>query len=154
MNGKNIGTGSRRRALELSKRRVLQSASCFISLVLVQAIALELRGTEFSGGRLTARLLHLSDSGSLLLLCALLLTFIYPRVAAGLGMLATLLSVPLYFYLIAPGPFRRIVPGNYSVPLVENFAWDKWPVFGLLMLVVFASTCIWNLSMREGGSGN
>jgi len=53
-------------------------------------------------------------------------------------MLASLLSLPLYFYLTAPGPFRRLFPGEYSVPLGSDFVWTRWAILGILALAVAA----------------
>jgi hypothetical protein len=136
----------RRTGLRLDRGKAWQAGSCLLAVVAVQRSSLGLEGTEFSGGRLTGPLLHLCDAGSLLLVVALLLTFVYPRVAAALGLGVPLLCLPLYFFLIAPGPFRRVFRGEYSVPLQTNFVWGKWPILGVLTLAFAASVCVWNLA--------
>lgn len=80
---------------------------------------------------------------------ALVLTFVRPRIAAALAIVASLLCLPLYLYFTAPGPFRRVFGGEYSVPLQANFVWDRSAVLGVLTVAVALCTCIWNLRTVE-----
>ena len=79
-------------------------------------------GTEFGAGVLAGN----SFGGGLLLLLAALLVFRYPRVASAIGLLACLLFPPLYLYLLFPRPFRKVWPGEWSVPALprESFVWN------------------------------
>ena len=100
--------------------------------------------SEFSGGRLTGPLFEMASIGSLLFLPALLLTFIFRRIAATIAIAAALLCFPLYSYVLLPGPYRWIFKGEYSVPLDRPFHWDNWAVVGVLSLV-----CAAILSLRS-----
>ena len=76
---------------------------------------------------------------------ALVLTFVRPRIAAALAIVASLLCLPLYLYFTVPGPFRRVFGGEYSVPLQANFVWDRSAILGVLAVTVAICICIWNL---------
>jgi hypothetical protein len=130
-------------------RKLLQAASCLICVVLAQRNSFGIGGTEFSGGRLTGPILDSLEIGSLLFVLALVLTFVRPRIAAVLAIVASLLSLPLYLYFTAPGPFRRVFGGDYSVPLQANFVWDKSAILGVLTVAVAMCICIWNLRSVE-----
>jgi hypothetical protein len=80
----------------------------------------------------------MEDIGSLLFVLALLLTFFYRRTAAAITLIACLLCLPLYFYFTAPGPFRWVFRGEYSVPLQANFVWNKWDIAGIVALTIAA----------------
>jgi hypothetical protein len=57
-----------------------------------------------------------------------------------------LLCLPLYLYFTAPGPFRWVFHGQYSVPAPANFVWNSWTVAGILSLCAATYICIRNLS--------
>ena len=126
-------------------RKLLQTASCLACALVAQRDPFGLEGTAFGGSPITDTLLSLLDIGSLLFVVALLLTFVRPRVAAVLAIAAALLCLPLYLYFTAPGPFRRVFRGDYSVPLHANFVWDNWAIWGMLTLAVAMCICLWNL---------
>jgi len=109
-----------------------------------------LGGTEFGGGRVTGPMLDMHDIGTLLFPVALLLTFVYPRVAAAMAIAASVLSLPLYLYFAAPGPFRWVVRGNWKVPLQANLYWDSWTIAGIVTLVLAAYVCIRTLRRIKG----
>ena len=88
------------------------------------------------GGRIAGPIYSMFDDGWPLFFLAVLFTFFYPRVASALAIAATLLCLPLYLYLIAPGLFRSIFPGNWKSPLEANLIWNTWAVAGLLSLAV------------------
>jgi hypothetical protein len=131
--------------MTLGRQKLWQAASCLLCFAAAQH-SFGLEGTEFSGGRVTGPLFDLSEIGSLLFVVALFLTFVYPRVAAAIASVATLLCLLLYLYFTAPGPFRRVFRGEYSVPLQASFVWDKWAISGILSLAVATYVCLWNLS--------
>ena len=95
------------------RQKLLQTASCLVCVVVAQRNSFGFGGTEFSGGRLTGPILNALDIGSLLFVLALVLTFVRPRIAAVLAIVASLLCLPLYLYFTAPGPFRRVFGGEY-----------------------------------------
>jgi hypothetical protein len=96
-------------------------------------------GTEFGSGSLAGD----KDLGVLLFVMALVLTFKYPRAAAVSGLLACILSLPLYLYLVFPRPFRQVWPGQWAVLEMprEKFIWDGWWITGILSLVFVAWIC-------------
>jgi hypothetical protein len=133
---------------KLRQQKVWQAAA-YLACVGVLWIRLDDFGaSEFSGGRLTEKLFTMADLGTLLFLAALLLTVFFPRVAAVVALAATLLCLPLYLYILMPGPYRQIFKGEYSVPLQRPFVWDNWAVVGVLSLVVAA--CLSLDSLRKG----
>jgi hypothetical protein len=88
------------------------------------------------GGRITGPIYSMFDKAWFIWFLAMLLTFVYRRIASILGFTSVLLCLPFYLYVIAPGPFRSVFPGEYKVPLQSNFVWDTWAVAGMLTLAV------------------
>jgi hypothetical protein len=80
----------------------------------------------------------MEETGSLLFVLALLLTFFYRRIAAATTLVACLLCLPLYLYFTAPGPFRWVFRGEYSVPLQVSFVSNKWAITGIVALAIAA----------------
>src|SRR5437899_1952881 len=120
------------------KTKLTQAAACLVCAVVVWRYGSDLEGTEFSGGWLTGPLLDMKDVGTLLFVLALLLTFVYRRIAAATTLVASLLCLPLYLYFTTPGPFRWAFRGEYSVPLQANFVWNKWNIAGIVALTIAA----------------
>lgn len=118
------------------KKELLQAASFVLCLAVSWAQADRVDGSEFIGGLVTGPIFRLFESGLLVFVLAMILTFMYRRVAAVMGIAACLLCLPLYLYFTAPGPFRFVFRGTYSVPLQSNFVWDKGMIAGLLTLAV------------------
>jgi hypothetical protein len=133
------------------RRKLTQVAICLVCAILVWRYGDDLGATEFSGGRVTGPLLDVYDIGSLLFILAIPLTFFFRRTAAAVTVMASLLCLPLYFYFTAPGPFRRLFPGEYSVPLESNFAWTGWAIFGILALAIAAGVGFRGLFLAAGG---
>jgi hypothetical protein len=94
-----------------------------------------LEGTEFSEGVLTGRILWLHDMALLLYLASAGLAFVDRRFAGPVALLGCLLSLPLYLYEIAAGPFRALFPGEYSVPLSRSFVWDTRAIGSMALIV-------------------
>src|SRR4051812_29327377 len=94
-----------------------QAVWCLVCAVVVWRYGYSLEGTEFSGGRLTGLLLNMKAIGALLFVLACAIVFFHRRIAAGIAILACLLCLPLYLYFAAPGSFRWLFRGEYSVPL-------------------------------------
>jgi len=137
---------------EHAKQKLWQAIGCLVCVVLTWAYADDLGASEFSGGRVTGPVLTMFDSGTLLFVAALVVTFLYPRVAAVIALAASLLCLPLYLYFTAPGPFRWVFRGEYKVPLQASFVWSKWAIAGILSLGVTDYVCLHNLSVlsRKG----
>jgi hypothetical protein len=118
------------------KRELLQAASFVLCSAMAWIQADRVDGSEFIGGRVTGPISTLFEIGLLIFVLATVLTFMYRRVSAIMGIAACLLCFPLYLYFTAPGPFRFVFRGTYSVPLQSNFVWDKGMIGGMLTLVI------------------
>jgi hypothetical protein len=107
-------------------------------------------GTEFGGGTLARN----NDDGVLLFVLALILAFKFPRAASGSALIACVLSLPLYLYLLFPRPFLNVWPGEWhgNWPR-ESFVWNQWWASGIIAasLVAFVSavTLIRSLIARK-----
>jgi hypothetical protein len=122
-----------------------QAGGCLLCGLLAVHYSLPLDGSEFSGGRATGPLLILFNSGTLFFVLALLLTFRYRQTAALVGLAADLLCLPLYLYFAAPGLFRGVFTGEYSVPLLQNRVGQGgmiWNIGGILSLALLAVICL------------
>lgn len=106
--------------------------------------------TEFSGGRVTGPLLTLQDSGLYLFLAAVLLTFLSRRLAAGIALIASLVSLPFYLYFVVPGLFRFLFKGEYSVPLRAYIVWDGSAIAGILTLALAGYVCLHSFLSMNG----
>ena len=118
--------------------QTFQAGSLLLCVFLALQITSGLDGTEFSGGWVTGPLLSMADIGTLLFVLALVLTFLFPRVSAALGLASTLLCLPLYCFFIAPVPFAQAFASGheFKVQPAPGFQWHTWPVTGLLALAV------------------
>jgi hypothetical protein len=76
----------------------------------------------------------MADDAIILFILALVLTFLFPRTAAVIGIASSLLCLPLYFFFIAPVPFAEIFARGheFKVPLAPGFHWRTWPLTALL----------------------
>jgi hypothetical protein len=120
------------------KNELWQAGSVLLCVILAWWNLDSFGASEFDGGRITCPLFSMFDNGSLLLALACLVTFFYPRIAAVIALAASLLCLPLYLYFVAPGPFRSVFKGEYSVPLHTYFEWNNWAIAGILSLVCAA----------------
>jgi hypothetical protein len=122
----------------------LQAITCIASLAVLWTQLDSIGDSEFRGGALTGILFRLANAASVLFVLALLLTFLKRRFGAALALLASFLTLPLYLYIVAPGLFRRIFPGEYSVPLDSAFVWNRWAVIGIVISGITAFACFRN----------
>lgn len=120
---------------KLNRQKVWQAAACLACASVLWIHLNDFGASEFRGGRLTGKLLTMADAACLLFLAASLLTIFFPRVAAVVALTGTLLSLPSYLYILAPGPYRHIFKGEYSVPLQRPFVWNNWAAVGVLSLI-------------------
>jgi hypothetical protein len=127
--------------MQIRQKQWQQVLCCSGSISCVFLNTKHLGGSEFSGGSVTGQLLNMTAIGWFLFIFALLLTFFFPRVAAAGALLASLLCLPLCLYFVAPGPFRWVFRGEYSVPLTSNFVWANWPVAGIVAFAVTTWVC-------------
>ena len=131
---------------KLNKQNLWQAAACLACVGVLWIRLDDFGASEFSGGRITGKLFTMADLGSLLFLVALLLTFLFPRVAATIALAATLLCLPFYLYILVPGLYRQMFKGEYSDPLQRPFVWNNWAVVGVLSLVIAAFLSLQRLS--------
>jgi hypothetical protein len=92
----------KRRYLELEQKR--RSLCVLLALQITGGHD----GAEFSGVWLTGPLLSMEDIGSSLFIIAVVPTFVFPRVAAVIGLASSVFCLPLYLCLVAPVPFAQI----------------------------------------------
>ena len=125
----------------IRKQKLLLAGTCCASLTAAWLSLGTVDGSEFLGGRITGPVFTAAETGSIFFFIASLVTFWYPRVSAGITLAASVLCLPLYFYFTAPGPFRWIFRGEYSVPLQASFVWDTWAVAGMFTIAIAAYVC-------------
>ncbi len=127
---------------KFGKHELWQAGSCVLCIGVAWLHLDDIGASEFSGGRVTAPLFAMADIGSFLFIPAIILTFFYRRIAAGIALMAALLCQPLYLYFMAPGPFRWVFKGEYSVPLRANFVWNNWAIAGIASLLFAIIVCL------------
>ena len=120
------------------KQQLELALSCLVCVIVTLRNTNGLEGTEFSGGWLTGPLLSMTDIGIVLFVLALIVTFLYPRIAGAIGLASSLLCLPLYLYFIAPVPFNQIFGfgHQFKVQPSGGFHWDRWAIAGVLTLAV------------------
>ena len=120
------------------KSELWQAGSFILCAAVAWTQADRVDGSEFIGGRVTGPVFSLFESGIFVFVLAIVLTFIYRRVGAVTGIVSSLLCFPFYLYFTAPGPFRSVFRGIYSVPLQSSFVWDNGMIGGMLTLAIAA----------------
>ncbi len=134
------------------KQKRLVAACCLVCTAVCWKSFLTFEGTEFGSGSLAGNQIL----GSLLFVAALILTFKYPRSAAVSALVACLLSLPLYLYLVFPRPFRQVWPGQWKVRELPSqvFVWGGWWITGIVLTVVVAYFCghvlLGSVRIRDG----
>jgi hypothetical protein len=131
--------------------QVWQATSCLLCVLFALKITDGLAGTEFSGGRLTGPLLSMADIGSFFFVLALVVTFVYPRVAAVVGLASSLLCLPLFLFFIAPVPFNQIFGFGHELKVQPSPASTGriWTATGLLTLAVTSVLCVRRIAARS-----
>jgi hypothetical protein len=126
------------------KRQLSLAVSCLVCVIVALRNTHGLEGTEFSGGWLTGPLLSMIDIGTVLFVLALVVTFIYPRIAGAIGLASSLLCLPLYLYFIAPVTLNQIFGfgRQFKVQPSGGFHWDRSPIAGVLTLAVTTYVCL------------
>jgi hypothetical protein len=135
------------------KRKLLSAITFLICILALLKYGVSLDNSEFPSGRVTGVLLELYDAGLYLFIAALVLTFIWPRLAAVTGLVAASLCLPVFLYTIFPGIFREIFAGPYKSTLVSNFSLDKWTALMVLVIALVSFLNIRSLlpGKRHGG---
>lgn len=116
----------------MDKKKIVQSASYLLCAVVAFTVPNSLVESEFSGGLVTGALLRLHNLGTWLFVLAILVALLYRRIAAVEALVAVLLCAPLCFYLIAPGLFQNVLPGDYSVGPPSGFWLPGWAVMSIV----------------------
>jgi len=120
-----------------SGRKVWLAGSCLVCIALTWMYGGPgLEGSEFSGGYITGHILNLSNVGLVLMIAALVLSFFYERLAGFIAVAGSLFCLPFYIYFVAPGLFRDLFNGEYSVPLTSRFVWDNSSIAAILLLLM------------------
>jgi hypothetical protein len=130
------------------KTKLFQASGCLLCLIVMweRGFIFVFAGTEASGGALTGPLENLYDIGFLLFAIALLLTFFFPRISAGIAVLACLLSFPLDLYFIVPNVFRKVFTKMiWEGSPRPSFIWNRDAILGVLTLAAATSISFWNL---------
>jgi hypothetical protein len=125
------------------KEQFMLAVSCLVCVVVGLRYTNGLEATEFRGGWLTGPLLSMTDIGTALFVLALIGSFVYPRIAGGIGIASSLLCLPLYLFFIAPVPFHRIFGfgHEFKVQPSGGLHWDRWAIVGVLTLAVTTYVC-------------
>jgi hypothetical protein len=125
-------------------RKLVVAFGCLLCSVVCWRSFLVFEGTEFGSGSLAGN----QVLASFLFVLALGLSFKFPRSAAISALIACYFSLPLYFYLVFPRPFRQVWPGQWKVHELprETFVWDGWWVTGILATGFVACLCALSLA--------
>jgi hypothetical protein len=120
------------------KQQLWLAVTCLVCVIVALRNTDGLEGTEFSGGWLTGPLLSMTGIGTVLFVVALIVTFMYPRIAGAIGLASSLLCLPLYLYFIAPVPFNQIFGfgHQFKVQPSGGLHRDGWAIAGVLTLAV------------------
>jgi hypothetical protein len=97
---------------KIGRQKLLQAISYVACLIGIWTNTARVDGSEFVGGSITGRLLFSADSGILAIAGSLVVLWWFPRIAAVLGITASLLSLPLLLYFVFPGLFQSVFKGN------------------------------------------
>jgi len=126
--------------LKYERQELVCAAGCLLCVAVAAKFQFDLDGSEFSGGRVTGRLLTMNFAGLVVFVLALCVVFRHSRAAAVSALVASALCLPLYLYFTVPRLFRRVFPGEYSVP-AQAFGWDLWSIAGILSTVLIVWLC-------------
>ena len=125
------------------------AAVCLLCAIVSVLCSSALEPTEFSGGRVTGRLLSLNDVSAALFLLSAALTFFRQRTAAIVGLVAVALALPLCAYFLTPSVFRMLVRGTYSVQVDSFFDSGPSVLSASAVLIVAAALCVRRVARRE-----
>lgn len=121
---------------KIRRQEIWRAFSCVLCIVVAWPHLNAVGASEFIGGRLTGPLFEMAEYGIIFFLLAVLLIPFYRRTTTVMALIASLLCMPFYLYFVAPGPFRRVFKGEYSVPSRAPFVWNIWAIAGILTLAV------------------
>jgi len=133
---------------KLSRKNVLQAIAFLACAGVLWTHLGDFGASEFRGGWLTGKIFTMVDIGALLFLIAFVFTIFVPRTGASVALLAVVLCLPFYVYVVMPGIFRRMFKGEPSDPLEKPFVWNSWAIVGIITLIVAVVFSIRRLSER------
>ena len=131
-------------------KQIWFAIGCTLAAGISLSQSLDMLGTEEGGGALTGPLIRANIAGGGLYFMALLVVFFRPRTAAGIALLASVLSFPLYIYTVEPKAFMEIFSGPYSVHPPNGFIADSWAIWGFGWSLIVAVLSLWNLADKSG----
>ena len=133
------------------KHQLWLAVSFLVCVIVAMQNTKGLEGTEFSGGWLTGPLLSMIDIGTVLFVVALIVAFMYPRIAGAIGLVSLLICLPLYLYFIDPVPFNQVLGfgHQFKVPPSGGFHWGRWAIAGVLTLAVTTYVCLRGLAVTS-----
>ena len=129
-------------------RIVKIAASCELSSLCNSDVDLRraVRRDRVRGGSATGPIFELFTGGILLFVLSLPIVFASRQICGAVTVLASMFCLPLYLYVLAPGPFRWIFRGEYKTLLQTNFVWERWSTIGILALAAAAALAFWDLT--------
>jgi hypothetical protein len=122
---------------------------CVVCAVVGGLFTEQLGAAEFSGGTVTGPLLSVHGFSLVLFVLSAVATFFLPPVAAAIGLCAAAASIPLYFFFLAPGLFRAVFGGEWSVPPIGLFAWNAGAAAALAASLFVAVTSVRSLRAQR-----
>src|SRR5437667_10577744 len=96
------------------KQEFWQGASCLLCLAVAWIRLDDIGASEFIGGRVTGPQLTMAECGSCLFMPALIMTFFYRRIAAGIVLMVSSICLPLNSYFMSPSHVRVICRFDYT----------------------------------------
>jgi hypothetical protein len=117
----------------MSNEKLRQSGSYLLCAGVAFAVPNRLVAIE-SDSLVTGALLRLHNLGFWLFVLALLMAFLYRRIAAVEALVAAFFCTPLCLYLIAPGIFQSVFRGEYPLGEPVVFAWRVWAILSVASL--------------------
>jgi hypothetical protein len=131
------------------KLRWLQAAIGLACAILVLREVAVAGPTEFSGGYLSGPMLRFADWGSVLLLVGLLALIKFHRVASVVFLIASMLSLPVFSFIVFPGYYAKLFHAESSNSLKSNVYWDPTSVLAMAGLVALSILSLRSLTSQR-----
>jgi hypothetical protein len=105
-------------------QKLLQGMSCFMCFSIASKNC-DLVFINY-GGYVVGSLLDANEVACWVFLGAIILSFVFYRLAALGGLAASFLYLPLNFYQVVPGTVQYLFPGPYWPRSRLYFVWSEW----------------------------
>lgn len=94
----------------------------------------------------------MADIGTVLFVLAFILAFLFPRIAAGIALVSSVLCLPLYLFFIAPLRFSQIFGSGHESKTQPraDFQVGVWALAGLFAIAVTGYLCVCALRGNRG----